>query len=121
MCAVTQRLSMSDPAARELADIFRLMGDASRLRIILACMERPICVGDIARATKLSPSLVSHHLRLLRGARVLRGLRAGRQVFYAAADDHVRHMIRDMVAHVGEPREEPAPGRGRSKAERLRR
>ncbi len=100
-----ESLSMSDAAARALAEIFRLMGDASRLRIILACLGRPICVSDIAAETGLSPSLVSHHLRLLRGARVVSALRRGRQVFYAAADDHIRRVIGDMLAHAAEPRE----------------
>lgn len=83
--------------------MFRLMGDASRLKVILTCLDAPTCVSDIALRTKLSPSLVSHHLRLLRAARVLRAHRQGKQVFYVAADDHIRCVITDMVAHVGEP------------------
>lgn len=98
-----RRVSITDGQAVELAEIFRLMGDPSRLRIILSCLERPICVSDIALQTKLSPSLVSHHLRLLRSARVLRAGRQGRQVFYVAADHHIRSVVTDMVAHVGEP------------------
>ncbi len=94
-------LSISDDEAIELAEMFRLMGDPSRLRIILACLEAPICVSDLAERTRLSPSLVSHHLRLLRAARILRAERHGKQVFYALADDHVRGTITDMVAHVG--------------------
>ncbi len=96
------KVSITDDQAIELAEVFRLMGDASRLRIILAALEQPICVSDIAAQTKLSPSLVSHHLRLLRSARVLRAERQGKQVFYVAADQHVRSVITDMVAHVGE-------------------
>jgi DNA-binding transcriptional ArsR family regulator len=98
-----RRVSISNGRAVELAEIFRLMGDPSRLRIILACLKQPICVSDIAAQTKLSPSLVSHHLRLLRSARVMRAERQGRQVFYVAADHHIRSVITDMVAHVGEP------------------
>ena len=96
-------LSIAEDRALELAEVFRLMGDASRLRIILSCLESPAFVSEIAEATKLSPSLVSHHLRLLRAARVLRSQRHGRQVYYVAADEHVRRVITDMVAHVGEP------------------
>ncbi len=98
-------LSITDDQAIELSEMFRLMGDASRLRIILACLGAPICVSDIALRTRLSPSLVSHHLRLLRAARILRAQRQGKQVFYAAADEHIRGVISDMVAHVGEPAE----------------
>jgi len=86
-----------------LAETFRLMGDPSRLRILLACLEEPHSVGEIAASLQLSPSLVSHHLRLLRAARILRPERHGKQVFYVAADQHVRSVLADMVAHVREP------------------
>ncbi len=86
----------------ELAETFRLLGDTTRLRIILACLDEPISVGQIAQQLDLSPSLVSHHLRLLKAARVLRGERRGKQVFYAALDDHIRHVINDMRDHLGE-------------------
>ena len=79
------------------------MGDPTRLRIILICLNDPISVGEIAIRLDLSPSLVSHHLRLLRAARVLRAERRGKQMFYSALDDHIRCVIDDMVAHVGEP------------------
>ncbi len=100
---------LGDDAASELAEMFRMMGDPSRLRIILACLDRPTPVGELAEALGLSPSLVSHHLRLLRAARVLRGRRRGKQIFYSAADDHIRRVIGDMVAHVGEPVAELEP------------
>jgi DNA-binding transcriptional ArsR family regulator len=96
-------LSISDDQTIELAEMFRLMGDASRLKIVLACLRKSRCVSDIAATTKLSASLVSHHLRLLRAARMLRAERQGKQVYYSAADDHVRCVIADMVAHVREP------------------
>ncbi len=93
----------SEDAIVQLADLFRLMGDPTRLRIILVCLDVPISVGEIATRLDLSPSLVSHHLRLLKAARVLRGERRGKQIFYSALDDHIRCVIDDMVAHVGEP------------------
>ena len=98
-------LSIADDQVIELAEIFRLMGDASRLKIILACLDTPTCVSDIALRTRLSPSLVSHHLRLLRAARVVLAQRHSKQVFYVAADQHIRSVITDMVAHVSEPSE----------------
>jgi ArsR family transcriptional regulator, lead/cadmium/zinc/bismuth-responsive transcriptional repressor len=96
----------SEDTIVQLADLFRLMGDPTRLRIILACLAEPINVGDIAERLGLSPSLVSHHLRLLKAARVLRSERRGKQIFYSALDDHVRCVIDDMVTHIGEPSEE---------------
>ncbi|MGE0653108.1 MAG: ArsR/SmtB family transcription factor [Alphaproteobacteria bacterium] len=87
----------------ELADMFHLMGDPTRLSILFACLDRPRAVGDLAQETGASASLVSHHLRLLRAARIVRAERRGRQIFYCAADAHIRDVLRDMVAHAGEP------------------
>ena len=87
----------------QLADLFSLMGDTSRLRIILSCLHEPISVSDIANQLKLSQSLVSHHLRLLKAARMGRPERRGKQVFYVAADRHVQCVIEDMAEHVSEP------------------
>jgi DNA-binding transcriptional ArsR family regulator len=99
---VAKKLSLSDDQAIELAELFRLVGDASRLKIVVVCLEKPHCVSEIATKTGLSPSLVSHHLRLLRAARMLRANRRGKQVFYVATDEHVQCVITDMVAHITE-------------------
>ena len=93
----------SEEHTAHLADLFRLMGDPTRLRIVLVCLQEPINVGDIAARLDLSQSLVSHHLRLLRAARVLRAERRGKQMFYSAMDDHIQCVIDDMMAHVREP------------------
>lgn len=90
--------------AVELADLFKLLGDATRLRIVLTCIEIPVAVSDIAERLDLSASLVSHHLRLLRGARIVRAQRNGKQVFYTAADHHIRCVVGDMLEHIAEPR-----------------
>jgi DNA-binding transcriptional ArsR family regulator len=96
---------LPDERVSELADLFRLMGDATRLRIILSCLSGPASVGDIAIRVDASPSLVSHHLRLLRAARLVRSQRRGRQIFYSPCDQHIQCVIEDMVAHVKEPRD----------------
>jgi DNA-binding transcriptional ArsR family regulator len=98
----TRKTILSDDHAVALADLFRLLGDASRLRIVVSCLKTPLAVSDIADRLGLSVSLVSHHLRLLKGARLVRAERRGKQVFYAADDDHVRRMVEDMVTHVAE-------------------
>jgi DNA-binding transcriptional ArsR family regulator len=86
-----------------LAELFHLLGERNRLGIVLACLEQPMSVGEIASSLGLSPSLASHHLRLLRAARILRGERRGKQVFYAAADEHIRCVVVDLANHVLEP------------------
>ena len=98
----TKATPLSPSQTAVLADMFRLMGDASRLRIVLACLDAPVAVSDIAARLGLSASLVSHHLRLLRAGRILKATRKGKQVFYAAADAHISRVVADMVAHAGE-------------------
>jgi len=92
-----------DNAVDELADLFHLLGDPTRLRIVLACLAQPTAVGDIAGALNLSSSLVSHHLRLLRAARIVKAERQGKQVFYAAADAHISGLLSNMFEHIAEP------------------
>ena len=96
----------SNEMVERLADLFGLMGDATRLKIIMTCLETPTSVSDIAMRLDLSQPLVSHHLRLLKAARMVRAQRQGKQVFYVAADAHVQCVITDMVEHFSEPEEE---------------
>lgn len=98
--------SDSDSSVSELADLFRLLGDPTRLRIVLACLDAPISVNDIASKLDLSSSLVSHHLRLLRAARIVKADRHGKQVFYAAADQHISGVLADMLEHISDPHTE---------------
>ncbi len=91
-----------------VANVFGLLGEPNRLRIMLACLDGPKGVGEIAERAGMSPSLTSHHLRLLRTARLLRPERAGKSVSYALDDDHVRDVVRIMVAHICDPHEHPA-------------
>ena len=93
----------NDNDIAQLADLFHLLGDPTRLRIVLCCLPAPIAVGDIATQLQLSSSLVSHHLRLLRAARIVKYERQGKQVFYSAADAHISGVLADMLEHIAEP------------------
>lgn len=93
----------SDAAVAQLADLFHLLGDPTRLRIVLACLTQPIAVSEMAAALQLSSSLVSHHLRLLRAARIVKSERQGKQIFYTAADAHISDVLNDMLDHIAEP------------------
>jgi len=104
------RERIGDDLVVELAEMFRLMSDPTRLRIILACLDAPAAVGEMAERLGISASLVSHHLRLLRAARLLQADRRGRQVFYVVGDEHIRSMLTDMVAHVSEEDQAEAEG-----------
>lgn len=93
----------------ELAETFRLIGDPTRLRIILACLDAPAAVGEMADRLGISDSLASHHRRLLRAARQLQAERRGRHVLCAVGDHHVRSMLTDMTDHVAEVEPEAEP------------
>ena len=98
----SKKTLLSGDHAVALADLFRLLGDPTRLKIVVSCLRTPLAVSDIAHRLGLSVSLVSHHLRLLKGARLVRADRQGKQVYYQADDLHVRRMVEDMVTHITE-------------------
>jgi ArsR family transcriptional regulator, lead/cadmium/zinc/bismuth-responsive transcriptional repressor len=85
-----------------LAETFRILGDTTRVRILDAISTSERCVQDIARLVGLSESAVSHQLRLLRGHRLVRPRRAGRQVFYALDDHHIVGLFAQGLEHVRE-------------------
>jgi ArsR family transcriptional regulator, lead/cadmium/zinc/bismuth-responsive transcriptional repressor len=87
----------------ELAELLRLLGEPTRLRILLACLAEPGPVGEIAARVDIARSLVSHHLRMLRASRFLRATRSGKQIIYSPVDDRVRCILEDLVGHVIEP------------------
>jgi DNA-binding transcriptional ArsR family regulator len=99
-------MKLSKDQTIEIAETFRLMGDPTRLAILVECLDGPVSVGDLVTRTGASQSLVSHHLRLLRAARILTARREGKNVYYAAMDDHIRTVVGDMIDHVAEPADE---------------
>lgn len=96
----------SDEHIQTLADMFRLLGDANRLRIILTCLQEECSVGDISEKTGISQPLVSHHLRLLKAMRLMKSEKQGKQAFYSLTDDHIRCVLEDMVHHINEENDE---------------
>ncbi len=93
---------LTDDQLTELGEMFRMLGDPTRLGIVLSCMDEGMSVGSMAEQLNASPSLISHHLRLLRATRLVRGKRQGRNVLYLVSDDHVRTMLQNMVEHIHE-------------------
>ena len=96
-------MALTADQASELAETFRLLGEPNRLNIVANCLDGPLSVGEITSRLALSQSLVSHHLRLLRAARLLKAGKRGKQVFYSIPDCHVREMLTNMVDHLTEP------------------
>ncbi len=96
-----QRL-MAPPVVDALAETFRVLGDPTRVRILDALAGGELCVCDIASLAGISESAVSHQLRLLRGMRLVRPRRAGRQVFYSLDDHHIVELLGQAFTHVEE-------------------
>jgi ArsR family transcriptional regulator, lead/cadmium/zinc/bismuth-responsive transcriptional repressor len=85
-----------------LAETFRALGDPTRVRILDALAAGELCVCDIASLVGISESAASHQLRLLRGLRLVRPRRAGRQVYYAVDDHHILELLNQARTHVEE-------------------
>ena len=85
-----------------LTEIFRVLGDPTRVRILDALATSELCVSDIAHRLGVSESAVSHQLRLLRSTRIVRSRREGRMIFYALDDRHVLALFRQGLRHVQE-------------------
>lgn len=107
------RLELDMASVAALAETFRLLGDVTRVRILDALSRTELCVQDIARTLSLTESAVSHQLRLLRGLRLVRPRRAGRQIFYTLDDDHIVRLFEQGMEHVQE-RTRPFRARGTS-------
>jgi DNA-binding transcriptional ArsR family regulator len=92
------------PAERDLAgtaDVFGLLADPKRLRLLMALLDGELCVCDLAAVSGLSESAASHALRLLRAHRVVTVRRAGRMAYYRLDDAHVRLLLDLAVTHIG--------------------
>lgn len=100
--AVRRKLLVDERTVDVIAETFRVLGDPTRVRILDALSAGELCVCDIATLAGISESAVSHQLRLLRGMRLVRPRRAGRQVFYSLDDQHIVQLLRLAVTHVEE-------------------
>lgn len=89
----------------ELAEIFKLLGDPTRLRILTALADGgELCVHELCERMAMSQPAISHQLRVLRTARLVRSRRAGREIFYAIDDEHVLVLLSEGQKHVGHGR-----------------
>lgn len=86
----------------DLAELFKIFGDTTRIRILYVLFESEMCVCDIAEVLKMSQSAISHQLRLLKQAKLVKNRREGKTVYYSLADDHVRTIIYQGMEHIEE-------------------
>lgn len=93
----------TEPGLAEAAELFKVLGNSSRLTILRIIGDGSLTVGALAASTGMSQPLVSQHLRTLRQAGLVTATRSGKEICYRLADLHVAHVIADAIAHVQEP------------------
>lgn len=91
---------LSDDTAQRLADIFKILGDSTRIKILQVLTKREMCVCDIAAALSMGQSAISHQLRVLRSARLVKFRKEGKEAWYSLDDGHVVVLMRQALEHV---------------------
>lgn len=91
-----------DKVVNELSDVFKVFGDATRIRILWALFDAEICVYDIAAKLNMTQSAISHQLRVLKQARLVKARRDGKNTFYSLDDEHVKRIIEQVMIHISE-------------------
>ncbi len=86
----------------DLAELFKVFGDSTRIRILYVLFEAEVCVCDLAQALCMTQSAISHQLKILKNARLVKSRRQGKSVFYSLADAHVRTIIAQGREHIEE-------------------
>lgn len=85
-----------------LAELFKVFGDSTRIRILFVLFEAEVCVCDLAETLNMTQSAISHQLRILKQSKLVKNRREGKSVFYSLADDHVRMIIEQGLNHIEE-------------------
>ncbi len=86
----------------DLAELFKVFGDSTRIRILYVLFEAEVCVCDLAETLNMTQSAISHQLKILKQSRLVKGRREGKSVFYSLADSHVRTIIAQGREHIVE-------------------
>ncbi|MBR2698944.1 MAG: helix-turn-helix transcriptional regulator [Clostridia bacterium] len=92
----------NEEALYDLAELFKVFGDTTRIRILYVLFESEMCVCDIAELLNMSQSAISHQLRVLKQAKLVGNRREGKTIYYFLADDHVRTIIGQGMEHIEE-------------------
>ncbi len=89
-----------DEDARQIAETFKILGDPTRIKILHALSKRELCVCDIAAIVDMGQSAVSHQLRLLRGARLVKYRKEGKMAWYSLDDTHISLLLAQGIEHI---------------------
>lgn len=91
-----------DELLYDLAELFKIFGDSTRIKILYALLERELCVCDIAKLMDVTQSAVSHQLRVLKASKLVKFRREGKTVYYSLADEHVIRILSQGMEHIEE-------------------
>ncbi|MGN0406968.1 MAG: ArsR/SmtB family transcription factor [Bacteroides sp.] len=86
----------------DLAELFKVFGDSTRIRILFVLFEAEVCVCDLAQALNMTQSAISHQLKILKQNKLVKSRRDGKSIFYSLADEHVRTIIAQGREHIEE-------------------
>ena len=86
----------------DLAELFKIFGDATRIRILLVLFQSEVCVYDLAKLLNMTQSAISHQLRVIKQAKLIKNRRDGKTIFYSLADEHVKTIIGMAKEHLEE-------------------
>ena len=92
-----------EDALYDLAELFKVFGDSTRVRIMFALFDAELCVCDLSEALDMTQSAISHQLQILRTNKLVKSRREGKQVYYSLADEHVVTIIAQGLSHILEP------------------
>ncbi len=93
---------LEDDELYDLAELFKIFGDSTRIRILFVLSESELCVCDLAQTLQMNQSAVSHQLKILKQAKLVTSRREGKSIFYSLADDHVRTILGQGMEHIEE-------------------
>ncbi len=102
LLAIVSEKMPTDEKLFDLAELFKMFGDSTRMRILFVLFEAEVCTCDLAEALNMTSSAVSHQLNALKRAKLVKSRRDGKSVFYSLADDHVRTIIKMGMEHIEE-------------------
>lgn len=91
---------MNEDTLIDLAELFKVFGDSTRIKILFSLKDKSLSVGDLAAALSMSDSAISHQLKILKDNKLIRGRRDGKSIIYALADDHVVSIINQGLEHI---------------------
>lgn len=102
MRSVMKAFDIKEESMQSLAELFKVFGDITRIRILCALGTGEICVSDLAQELAMTQPAVSHQLRILKNTRLIKARREGKQIYYSLADAHVSSIIGTALEHVEE-------------------